>query len=370
MVAPYVLRLKAQIESAASEDERARLQCYLAFYWARAGNIEQAEAVRVRLREVYGRGKHPRISVLIMCAEALIHYYGDRGPEWMDRMRRAHVLSKSMGDRELIALTSAWLATFSFRVGNYSAMRAAIAEAIDHRDPKDELVRCRIAIIVASVNMALGRIESANLWHAEARQAALSVGDQAAIGAIIYNRAALQIHALRTEQALGATDKPSESYVMALAEVESAINYQVIARHTSLDYLLYIAKSGALILMNRDAEADVLIRKILSDASVEATPNERILLEADSCALRARSESPSVLREFLGNAENLSRLKACDPDEQLIAWSAIHRSLRHLDDVPTNLISEVELRLDEVRSSALEERRQLLAAIEPFASPV
>jgi hypothetical protein len=369
MLAPYVVKLNSEIEQSVDEVERARLECYLAFYWARSGELDRAEAIRDRLRAKYGTGNYPRLSILIMCAEALIHYFRDQSPESLDRMRRAHLLSSAMRDNELIALTSAWLATFFFNVGQYSSMRTAIGDAISHRVAGDEIVRCRVSMIVASVGLVIGNLDSANRWYSEAHSSAVAMGDQAAIGAIIYNRAALRVHSLRVNHALLALDGPSPAYKMAMAEVESAMNYQATVQLSSLNYLLFIAKAGALILGRQLSEAATLIQEILGTTSLSLTPRERVLLEVDNLVIAASMGEPSELLSFASDPNNEVRLQKCDPEEQFVAWTLIHQALSQCAGATSVVVSRLEERRNHARVAAEQEREQLAWAIEPYSTP-
>ena len=96
MTSPLVRRLVANIDLCHDTERRACHVAELACYWARVGEFEEAERLRTELRRDFGDCRSVRVSVLIMCIEALLMYFRELSPLARGRMAGANVLSTAM----------------------------------------------------------------------------------------------------------------------------------------------------------------------------------------------------------------------------------------------------------------------------------
>lgn len=279
MTAPYVKRLVTQIESSVDADSRAMLTAELACYWARVGEFEEAERLRAELRRGFGDGRDIRVSILIMCVEGLLLYFRELSPDALDRIARARLLSVASGQKSLIALTSAWLAHIHFNSNRYGDMAEAIGVCLNSLEKSNLPAVCRVSMLLGDAHLYSGNASSAQPWYDYARSAAVELGDHAFVGALIYNRSALRVFVARVESA--AAVQPEDHIRLLAGEVQSAINYQAVARLLSLDHLLATSRVGVLMLQRKFSVAKSEIEALLSSDEISPLSSQATILKAD-----------------------------------------------------------------------------------------
>ena len=287
MTSPLVVRLLAELDATADHEERAHLAGELACYWARTGEFERAENVKRDLRRTHGDGHNIRVSILIMIAEALLLYYRELSPDARDRMARASLLSKAAHVPKLLALTSAWMAHIDFNQNRFDSMVTGISECLNSLDSDDGAAECRVSLVLGDAFLFSGATQTSNFWYERARRSAVRIGDQAAVGAMTYNRAALRVATSRFNRVCNPAIKLD--LAMLRMDVESAINYQHVARIRSLDHLLTTAKIGSLLLQELYADAEPLIRELLLSNDVRPGSAQQIVLSADMALILSKT---------------------------------------------------------------------------------
>lgn len=286
MTAPLVARLEAELLKTIDPVDRAILTVQIACYQARIGEFESAESKRVELRNEFGTGQNARVSIRIMCLEGLLLYFKDLDPAARDRLLRANVLSVACRQRSLIALTSAWLSHIDFNQGRYDSMTKALVQCFDSMETDDGTASCRSALVLGDAFTFTNQIAEAIAWYEHARVTANRIGDQAAVGAITYNRAALHVASGRVRRLTTTLDSSEISLINA--EVRSAINYQYAARLNSLDHLLRSSSIGVLMLEEQFGRADLAINELVASSKVPKDSAELALLYADQAHCLAR----------------------------------------------------------------------------------
>jgi len=359
MVAPVVTRLSAEIAACSDEYLRAEFSAELACYFARDGDAERAAKITEELRSRFGSGKHARISILIMLIEALRFYFTDQDPRAHDRLRRACLISGMVRDRQLIALTEAWMAHLCFNQGRFSEFGASLARARANLDEDNLPAKCRLAISVADSYLLIGNQSASNFWYSVARDAAVRYGDQAAIGAVTYNRAALGVYALRTSLALGEDFAQDPS--LLLVEVDSAINYQRVAGLTSLDQLLYTAKIGSLIALRQFSEARDLAQQLLGSVSTILNSAQQTMLAFDHALCTDELREEQALRTLFSEDSFVESCLALDAADRLIIFSTL--KLRGLEQVGSANAREVSHLLECSKSEFESEQFQIFDAV-------
>lgn len=323
MTSPLVARLVAEINRCTDREARAVLFAELGCYRARAGDFDEAERLRRELRAEFGDGHSIRVSILVMCLESHLLYYRELSPDARDRMARASLLSRAAGDRRLVALTSAWMAHHDFSINAYEAAFDNLRQCFEAIDADDGNAECRASLMLGDIFLFIGNPNASRNWYESARRAAVRIGDQATIGAITYNRAALLVAAARLASlSRRVTD---DDKARARAEVESAINYQAVAQLRSLDHLLRTAKIGVLMLHAKYPEALAAIRLVLASSAVPAGSAQSVLLEADR--IRALAETGDMTEAAQGmdrfSTEILPRFAS---DDRALILSSIERA--------------------------------------------
>jgi hypothetical protein len=320
LTAPYVKRLAAQIDSCADAASCAMLTAELACYWARVGEFEEAERLRKELRSTYGDGRDVRVSILIMCIEALLLYFRELSPGALDRLARARLLSVAAGHKSLIALTSAWLAHIHFNGNRYIEMSDAIRICLNALEKSNLPAVCRVSMLLGDAYLYSGSAAVAQAWYDRARSAALELGDQAFVGALTYNRSALRVFVARVDSAV---QVQSADHVRLLAgEVQSAVNYQAVARLRSLDHLLATSRVGVLMLQRNFALAKPEIESLLSSGEVKPLTSQASTLKADLAQCFAVSNSLDSSMQLVGEVMSID-LNQYDAGDRVLIYAAV-----------------------------------------------
>lgn len=331
MIAPYAKKLNEQLAATTDIGKRGEFTAHLACYYARSGELEASTELCRQLRQDFGSAQYPRVSILIMCLEAIQLYFSEQSPVSQDRIKRAHLLSQALGDRELIGFTAAWKAYFHFNFDGYVDMGPALQQAQDHIDEAQLPARLRMAIVLADSAIMTRQFPQARKWYRIARDLAVALGDQAAMGAITYNKAAFGVYTARVMRALGTL--MDDEYQFLKTEVESAVNYQAIARLRSLDHLLGVAKSGILMLLDQHREALREIDSLLDNVDLKLTPNDRAVLRFDRVIAAGPIDRRAAAIQLLSAADYRSAFDASDAGDRVIILSQAVSILGDLDQV-------------------------------------
>lgn len=363
MTAPLVIRLEATLQSTGDLAQRAILSAQIACYQARIGEFAQAEQRRLELRRDFGDGRNAQVSILIMCVEALLLYFKDLDQSSRDRLVRAQLLSVACRQPALTALTSAWLAHIDFNLGRFESMAASVDSCFDAIESDDGSAMCRIALVLGDAFTFVGQDDNARHWYERARLTANRIGDQAALGALTYNRAALHVSVARIRQLtamLGSAD-----IALISAEVRSAVNYQSVAELKSLDHLLRSASIGVMMLERRFELASAAIKEVLESGSVPQGSSELALLYADRATCLARMGQAELASEVTTKVAELL-LEQLDPDDRALLLGALGEVSEASGD-PSSALS-----YRQAQAVALNEHRELTqklaAQLQPYAS--
>ena len=217
-MSPFLLRLAHEWENARTVHERGEIEARRAGYLARTGDFDGAKSGITKLRKIYADGHDGKISIWIMISEALILHFEKVDLGALDRLMRAQLLSKMLGDRKLEAISSAWKAHIEFEHSMFDAMFDSLRAAINASDSNDDDAHSRIANIVCKTATLCGYEDIARLQFKIGRAHALKESDQASIEALQHNKAAFRLARLRSLFCLG------ETHLSELDEVRTEIS--------------------------------------------------------------------------------------------------------------------------------------------------
>jgi hypothetical protein len=265
-----------------------------------------------------------------MCAESLLLYFRDLSADARDRMARANLLSAAAHDPKLIALTSAWLAHIDFNLNRYSAMADEMRSCFDAMSADDGTAECRVSIVLGDAFLFAGNTAASQVWYERARRIATRIGDQAAIGAITYNRAALRVAAARMSRPTVAMN--DDVVRMLRTEIQTAINYQLVAQLKSLDYLLQTATISVLVLQEKFSEAASGIIPLLANEEIPAESSQRSILNADLTLSIAKAGDLDEARRRLGVILEAD-INMRSADDRALIFDSISRSARLCGDI-------------------------------------
>ena len=218
-------QLAARIAAARDPVEAACLRAQRGIYLARQGKHHEAEAIVSAIRDEFGKQPNAEVTAWISLVEALIHFYSQPGPKALDRLRRAHALSRAMNHPVLVPLCAAWLAHIEFNANRMEPMLQYAVEALRLAQPTHHAAMARVSLVIADAFHFAGRFDLAKAWYAAVRQHALAEGDDAMISAMLHNVAAFRANEVRLADAFG--DADMEEAKRALLEAESTKNYDI-----------------------------------------------------------------------------------------------------------------------------------------------
>lgn len=359
MTAPLVVKLLSRLSQPLDQVTRGTVVAELACYYARVGHFENAEEMRRELRAEFADARSAQVSIMIMVLESILLYFRELSPHARDRMLRANLLSKAFRETRLIALTSAWLAHIDFNQGRFDSMAAAVHATFESISADDGAAACRVALVLGDAFLFCNSRAAARRWYEEARRHAVELGDQAAVGAITYNGAALHVAGLRTAALSGPND-PTE-IARARSELQSAINYQSIAKLTSLSHLLKSASIGVAILEGRFVDALALLDDHFLTSEVPAGSEEATLHQADLVLCLAevgRTIESRTRRDEIGRT-SLDNLGA---DERALIYNSLARAAEITDDL------QVAANYRDMSQAALSEHLSIIGVIHGLIS--
>jgi tetratricopeptide (TPR) repeat protein len=320
---PYVSKLNSQIQLAQTSEKRARAEAELACYWARVGEFAAANEIRSRLRSTHGSGEFPSVSIILMCLDGLIHFYTNEGPAAQQRIAAAHLLACSLRLRPEQAFSAAWLSHVEFNRGNWRATVAALDSARAALTEDDLHAEGKLSLVVGDALLYVGETELARGWYAHARKLLTSLGDHAAIQALLYNWAALRVHAARLEAVSGDID-PNRIRMLG-GEVSSAVNYQAIANLTSLGYLLDFISGSQQVLAQSFEQALETLSRLSASEAIPKHSSARTIVLADKLLCEAMTSEKAVDDQQL--AFVVKELESIvSPDDAAIIADSISRS--------------------------------------------
>lgn len=316
MASQLEVRLERQIQGESDLSLQAILKAKLACYLARVGEFDRAENIRVDLRLKFGDGRFVRVSILLMLLEGLMLYYRDLSPNARDRIFRANVLSSTFRVNELTALTSAWLAHIDFNRCHFATMMTEIQKCKEFISYDDGSANCRVSLVLGDAFLYSGQKNLSQIWYERARIAATALGDQAAIGALTYNRAALNVQNLRFKSLDAKVAE--EEITTALAELQTATNYQSLARLKSLDHLLCAANVGINMVKKNYGAAALEASGLINSQNVPIGSGEYYILLSDLARCRVVASEFNSAKEVRERIIEIEVLKLDEDDKAII----------------------------------------------------
>ncbi|MGC4079250.1 MAG: hypothetical protein QM702_19870 [Rubrivivax sp.] len=290
-------RLDHELAGCRDPLRRAELAAERGCHLARVGDIAAAQNVAAELRREHGDGRASRIAVRIMLLEGLILFFDNMDPLSADRILRAHTVAMAWRHDDLIRLTASWLAHMHFVRGDFAAMLQALGACFDRPGACLE-ASSRVCVVVANAHQLAGQSQAARPWYERARQEAITLGDDATIGALVYNRPALSLVTLRLDALHGRID--ADAVGLAAIGIESALAYCLGAQQYSLMQLLHVGRARVAMLAGETARALALYDELLQPSDLRFSFHaDRLLLELERVAcLHAAGRGDEALAAF------------------------------------------------------------------------
>ena len=353
-------RLRHEIGAAPDASSRAVRTAELAAYVARAGRWDEAEDLIARARQAFPPGAVPRVTVRVMIAEGLLTYFKAIDAAASDRLQRARGLARAMPDAALGSLASAWLAHIEFDNSDFDRTCEHLRESLGSVPADAHGVLARVALVLANAHLYAGLADEARAWYARAHHAAVHEGDDATLGALVHDRAALRLSILRLEHALGRA--PAGEADGAALELGAAASFERLAGTEGLPALTPLWEARLRLMLDEPDEACRLFTAHRDVTDVAGLRRMRSSLGADHLLARWPALSADE-RAALASDEARADAEQCDdtdPDDRAVYFLAMAQLMADVGQPETagtlRRRAEEELRRHEARVDALRER--------------
>lgn len=353
-----IQKINADLSSAIDPAERGKLMARKAAYLARVGEFSEAKSIVEELRYEFGSHRSNNVTLWIMLAEGLIHYFEKLSIEANDRILRAHLLSTAIGDTELAALTAAWMSHLEFEQSKFMSMAKSIDSALRLSSDENYAARTRVSMVLSDCYFLCGDRNSGQKWFLRGRETALKEGDQASVEALQYNKAAFSLAYQRAQSCFGpvSTDQLDQLRI----ELASARNLQGLTGINALSHIVHLSEARLLVLEGKYEQGASKLQSV-RDAGPYGEYNfnqSMIDLELAYCAHRLNStRGTHQIPKW--------NFDALDVDEQMLAaWMLSEIFSKNSGTSEANVISE---KLTNAKKLYLESMAELQSLLRQFS---
>lgn len=190
-------QLIEDVERALSEVGADVIRASLAIYISRLGNYARSENIvnEIRVRNY----QFPSIerSVWINLADGIRLYFQNFGTAKSDGVQRAYAIASAAGLYDLQALSSAWLAQWSYSDLDMKVLASHLRVAFSLSKEDSHATLARANLVGAQALHYGGRSDLAKPWYKRATYHAATDGDDLSISAVMHNNVWLQMLNLR-----------------------------------------------------------------------------------------------------------------------------------------------------------------------------
>jgi hypothetical protein len=344
---------------------RAELLAERACYLARTGHFTEAHAIVATLRQTYGDGRNARISVWVMLIEGLLLYFERNSQQAKDRVFRAYTVGNAAGLSRLMSLAGVWLAHMEFEDSNYDSMASILVDAVKSIDPSAHDVQSRLGMVLGDALLFSGERVQSQLWYELSRQHAIEQGDQATLGALMYNRAAFGVALLRASEYSDADFGNQLNLDFVGMELDSAVGFQIGTGVTALTYLVEVCLGRVALLRRQFAKGVETFSRLRVLGDPIENRSHRVSVEVDLawCLVNCGREADAtrVVQEV-----DIEALEALDIDDRLVSVGTLSRVCRSLN-IPS-IFSAMEMRVPELRATYISDIERLRNALKRVSS--
>jgi tetratricopeptide (TPR) repeat protein len=258
-----------QAQTAPDRVEWARAVCRAAAHLARSGQPEHALATIGKVREEFGPGLHPGVASWLMLAEGILNFTLLEMRSAYDRILRAHGLAVAFKIEAAIPTCAAWMAVLEFNYGKHPEMIQHLQEVFHLAPTTDHQALGRASLVAATALHICGDFASARPWYDRSRWHASREGDEATLGAGIFNMAIIRMVDVRLSDAF---DAPvSADTLRAAMEAAGSLTYDQMTGNSSQEPWRALLLGQKLISERSFARA----LEVLKGISVESTTQDK-----------------------------------------------------------------------------------------------
>lgn len=285
--------LDAALRQASTRRERSLIRLRKACLLARLTYVDEARAT---LNEV--RAGHPaydpQLSAWAMFCEGLIEHFDSLGGKAIGSFKRAQAVSISAGDRELAAITSAWIAASQLAAGDHGALPASLGQAFNFADESNASALARSNLVIADLLSVSGQIAESRPWYRLARDYAVQDGDISMQSVILFNDASYRVFDLVLQDCQGPVAE-RDAMLVGLA-VDSIGNLDQGLGAKRLTSMVPLLRADVCTVHRRWDEAIGLFDAFLADRSVHVhlRLGPRYLAQRAYCKSMLDEHSPAL----------------------------------------------------------------------------
>lgn len=334
MASRLLARLDVAIAKTRDPVANACLRAERAGFLARQGRLDEARRTIDDLHARFSLRPHAAVSAWLALAEGLRDHFGALAPSARDRLQRAHALSAAAQLAPLHALAAAWLAHMDFVQHEMTQMAGHLAEALRTAAPDHHSARSRACLVAAYAYHFAGRLDRAKPWYDRARQHALADGDDAALSALMYNRATMQGNNARLAAAFGRDDRMDHADLAreALMGADCSASFEAGIGGESLAYLNPTLQAQVLASNGQAAQALALYERWFDAATRDGLRRLRPCFLADMAWCKLQLGRDDDARADLAAALDDLKAVTCETDDRVVANARLAQVLDALGD--------------------------------------
>lgn len=286
-------RLLAELEAQASTTQDrvawSIITCRISINLSRQGRIAAAQERILSVRKLYGTELNHIVASWVMLAEGILNFAKEDPQKAHERIIRAYSLAVALRTESAKPICAAWMALLEFNRAKYDDMARYLEEALVSAQKNDHQALGRASLVLADAIHYSKSYELAKHWYEAARLHATAEGDQAMLGAMLFNVAAIRSGHLRLADAFG--DVPADQLLRASMEATSSITYDLAVGSTSFGTLWRLLHAELKIIEKDYGAARVYLNSI-DEKKVASKDLSLYLLNSAWCHLKLKdSES-------------------------------------------------------------------------------
>jgi tetratricopeptide (TPR) repeat protein len=253
MASRLLSRLDSNIASTRDESAADSWIAEKASHYFRTGATEEGRSLLQALQAKYSAKPDPRVSAWVHFATGLEVYFSDMGSGALDKLQRAHAVSKACGIVDAQARTAAWIAHVHYGRHQFDRTLDYLNEALQVVSVDDHSTLSRVCLVAADSLHLADHYALAESWYARTRHHAAIDGDEVTPSAVLFNSASLRAVNIRNAQLRGiAGGTPAHEF--ALASAQSTENYDRLVGATNMSTFTPLVRAQ-LLSSRGDAEA-------------------------------------------------------------------------------------------------------------------
>lgn len=278
-------RLDQAYKKARTDAERRLIMIRRACFLARLSRVPEAQA-HLQAAMPDKAAYEPLLNGWALFCEGLLEHFDSLGPAALSKFRRAHAVSLSVGNRELAAISAAWIAATEFAASNLDGFAGPLGRAFDFAEADNFPALTRSCILVADALSWSGNYVAAKPWYRRAWRHAVDDADFPMQIVALHNEAAYQVANSVVLDCLG---RPQEDIARSASVcLDSAGSLDVGIGRNRLTSIIPLLRAELHSVQGRWDESIALFDVFLVDSSVQpaARQHPKCLAERGYCKAR------------------------------------------------------------------------------------